>query len=58
MGNQSKIYEIIDKSLQDPSSVLTFQAEDSRIKLKRLYPDIEKYHKERDERRAAKLAEK
>ena len=43
----------------DPSPVnWQFQTEDSRIKLKRLYPDIEKYRKDRDERRAAKLVEK
>lgn len=31
-----------------------FQTKDSRIKLKRLYPDINKFHKERDDRREQK----
>ena len=44
---------------KDPSPVnWQFQAEDSRIKLKRLYPDIDKYRKDRDDRRTAKLEEK
>ena len=32
-----------------------FQAEDSRIKLKSLYPDIDRNRKERDQRQAQKL---
>ena len=40
---------------RNPSPVnWQFQAEDSRIKLKSLYPDIEKHLKDRDERRSAK----
>ena len=41
---------------KDPSPVnWQFVAEDSRIKLKSLYPDIAKNRRERDERQAAKL---
>lgn len=41
---------------KDPSPVnWQFQSDDSRTKLKRLYPDIEKYRKDRDARRAAKF---
>ena len=48
-----------DEYDKDPSPVnWQFQTTDSRIKLKRLYPDIEKYHKDRDERRTAKLEKK
>ena len=48
-----------DEYDKDPSPVnWQFQADDSRIKLKRLYPDIEKYRKDRDERRTAKLEKK
>ena len=56
---KNELKEWNDAYDKDPSPInWQFQAEDSRIKLKRLYPDIEKYHKERDERRVAKLAEK
>ena len=48
-----------DEYDKDPSPVnWQFQTTDSRIKLKRLYPDIEKYRKDRDERRTAKLEKK
>ena len=48
-----------DEYDKDPSPVnWQFQTEDSRIKLKRLYPDIEKYRKDRDDRCAAKLEKK
>ena len=48
-----------DEYDKDPSPVnWQFQTTDSRIKLKRLYPDIEKYRKDRDERRTAKLKKK
>ena len=48
-----------DEYDKDPSPVnWQFQTDDSRIKLKRLYPDIEKYRKERDDRRTAKLEKK
>lgn len=42
----------------DPSPVnWQFQTKDSRIKLKSLYPDIDKHRKDRDSRREAKLGE-
>ena len=48
-----------DEYDKDPSPVnWQFQTTDSRIKLKHLYPDIEKYRKDRDERRTAKLEKK
>ena len=48
-----------DEYDKDPSPVnWQFQTTDSRIKLKRLYPDIEKYRKDRDERRTTKLEKK
>ena len=48
-----------DEYDKDPSPVnWQFHADDSRIKLKRLYPDIGKYRKDRDDRRAAKLEKK
>ena len=48
-----------DEYDKDPSPVnWQFQTDDSRIKLKRLYPDIEKFRKDRDERRTAKLEKK
>ena len=48
-----------DEYDKDPSPVnWQFQTEDSRIKLKRLYPDIEKYRKDRDDRCATKLEKK
>ena len=41
---------------QDPTPVKwQFQTSDARIKLKRLYPDIDKFRKERDDRRKRKL---
>ena len=44
-----------DEYDKDPSPVnWQFQAEDSRIKLKSLYPDIDKNRRDRDERRDAK----
>lgn len=40
---------------EDPTPInWQFQTKDSRTKLKRLYPDIDKFRKERDKRRAAK----
>lgn len=44
------------KNYNEDSSPINWQftASDSRIKLKRLYPDIEKFHKDRDKRRKAK----
>lgn len=40
---------------KDPTPInWQFEAEDSRIKLKSLYPDIEKHLRDRDERRSAK----
>ena len=43
----------------NPSPVLwQFTNEDSRIKLKRLYPDIDKHHSEREELRKKKLGDK
>lgn len=40
---------------EDPTPISwQFQTKDSRTKLKRLYPDIDKFRKERDNRRAAK----
>jgi len=45
-----------DEYNKEPSQVnWQFVAEDSRIKLKSLYPDIEKNHKDRDERQAIKF---
>ena len=44
-----------DAYAKDPSPVnWQFKTSDSRIKLKKLYPDIDKCRKERDERRLAK----
>ena len=44
-----------EKYNADPTPISwQFQAKDSRTKLKRLYPDIDKFRKERDERRTLK----
>ena len=44
-----------DAYAKDPSPVnWQFKTSDSRIKLKKLYPDIDKCRRERDERRLAK----
>ena len=48
-----------DEYDKDPSPVnWQFESDDSMIKLKHLYPDIEKYRKDRDDRRAAKFEKK
>jgi hypothetical protein len=45
-----------DEYDKNPSPInWQFQAEDSRIKLKSLYPDIDRNRKERDQRQAQKL---
>lgn len=48
-----------DEYDKDPSPInWQFEAEDSRIKLKRLYPDVDRIRKERDDHQAEKLGTK
>lgn len=59
IGSIEKLREELDawnkKYDEDPTPInWQFQTKDSRVKLKRLYPDIDKFRKDRDERRAAK----
>lgn len=59
IGSLEKLREELDawnKSYnEDPTPInWQFQTKDSRIKLKRLYPDIDKFRRERDDRCAAK----
>ena len=57
IGSKSMTWN--DEYDKDPSPVnWQFESDDSRIKLKHLYPDIEKYRKDRENCRAAKLEKK
>lgn len=47
-----------DSYNQDPSPInWQFQTDDSRVKLRKLYPDIERIREEREARAAAKVAD-
>ena len=47
-----------DSYSRDPSPInWQFQTDDSRIKLRKLYPDIERIREERDARVAAKFSD-
>lgn len=59
IGSIEKLQEELDawniRYNGDPTPITwQFQTEDSRIKLRRLYPDIDKFRKARDDRQAAK----